>query len=133
MLITSRYSAAYFLPIILQDDLGFSTAAAQCLVAPPYVAGAIIMYLTSMVGDRYHVRGPMMIFHTLVMVLGLCLMGFVKNTGVRYFGVFLLVIGSGCCVPTLLAYQANNIIGQWKRAFASATLISFGGLGGIAG
>jgi hypothetical protein len=32
-----------------------------------------------------------------------------------------------------MAYQANNIRGQWKRAFASATLVGFGGLGGIAG
>lgn len=32
-----------------------------------------------------------------------------------------------------MAYQANNIRGQWKRAFCSATLIGFGGIGGIAG
>lgn len=29
--------------------------------------------------------------------------------------------------------QANNIRGQWKRAFCSATLVGFGGIGGIAG
>jgi len=32
-----------------------------------------------------------------------------------------------------MAYQANNIRGQWKRAFASATLVGFGSIGGIAG
>lgn len=32
-----------------------------------------------------------------------------------------------------MAYQANNIRGHWKRAFCSATLIGFGGIGGIAG
>jgi hypothetical protein len=32
-----------------------------------------------------------------------------------------------------MAYQANNIRGQWTRAFASATLVGFGGIGGIAG
>lgn len=36
-------------------------------------------------------------------------------------------------LPTVMAYQANNIRGQWKRAFASATLVGFGGIGGIAG
>jgi hypothetical protein len=36
-------------------------------------------------------------------------------------------------IPTVMAYQANNIRGQWKRAFASATLVGFGGIGGIAG
>lgn len=32
-----------------------------------------------------------------------------------------------------MAYQANNIRGQWKRAFCSATMIGTGGVGGIAG
>lgn len=32
-----------------------------------------------------------------------------------------------------MAYQANNIRGHWKRAFCSATMIGFGGIGGIAG
>ena len=32
-----------------------------------------------------------------------------------------------------MAYQANNIRGQWKRAFASATLVGFGSIGGICG
>ena len=29
--------------------------------------------------------------------------------------------------------QANNIRGQWKRAFCSATLTGMGGIGGVAG
>lgn len=32
-----------------------------------------------------------------------------------------------------MAYQGNNIRGHWKRAFCSATLVGFGGIGGIAG
>lgn len=32
-----------------------------------------------------------------------------------------------------MTYQANNVRGQWKRAFSSATLIGTGGIGGIAG
>jgi hypothetical protein len=32
-----------------------------------------------------------------------------------------------------MSYQGNNIRGQWKRAFCSATLVGFGGVGGIAG
>ena len=34
---TCTYAIAYFLPIILEDGLGFSVGEAQCLVAPPYV------------------------------------------------------------------------------------------------
>lgn len=36
-------------------------------------------------------------------------------------------------IPTALAYQANNVRGHWKRAFSSASLIGFGGIGGISG
>lgn len=36
-------------------------------------------------------------------------------------------------LTVMQAYQANNIRGQWKRAFCSATLTGFGGIGGIAG
>jgi hypothetical protein len=53
--------------------------------------------------------------------------------GVRYFGIFLICATANGGIPTVMAYQANNIRGQWKRAFASATLVGFGGLGGIAG
>lgn len=44
-----------------------------------------------------------------------------------------MVAGANSNIPTCLAYQANNIRGQWKRAFCSATLVGFGGIGGIAG
>ncbi|KAL8686939.1 MAG: hypothetical protein Q9218_006756, partial [Villophora microphyllina] len=53
--------------------------------------------------------------------------------GVRYFGVFLLTAGSNANVPTALAYQANNIRGQWTRAFSSALFVGFAGMGGISG
>ena len=59
--------------------------------------------------------------------------GYAKNHGVQYFGVFLVTAGSNANIPTCMAYQANNIRGQWKRAFCSASLVGLGGIGGIAG
>ena len=61
------------------------------------------------------------------------LQGWAESAGVRYFGTFLICSASNGGIPTVMAYQANNIRGQWKRAFASATLVGFGGIGGIAG
>jgi hypothetical protein len=60
-------------------------------------------------------------------------MGWHKSAAVRYFGVFLTTAGANSNVPATMSYQANNIRGQWKRAFCSATLVGFGGIGGIAG
>jgi hypothetical protein len=59
--------------------------------------------------------------------------GWGQSAGVRYLGTFFICSASNGGIPTVMAYQANNIRGQWKRAFASATLVGFGGIGGIMG
>jgi len=130
---TTTYALAYFLPIILQGNMGFDTGTAQCLVAPPYVLAGIVMYGTSWVGDKYRLRGPIVAFNMLLVIIGLPIMGFHSSAAVRYFGVFLVAAGANSNVPAMMSYQANNIRGQWKRAFCSATFVSFGGMGGIAG
>src|SRR5271156_2131369 len=60
---TTAYAIAYFLPIILYEGMGFSLAEAECLVAPPYVAAAIVMYAFAWAGDKYHIRSPFIIFN----------------------------------------------------------------------
>ena len=130
---TQTYAISYFLPIILEDGMGFSVAAAQCLVAPPYVFAAFTMFACAYYGDKWHLRGPWVAFNALYTLVGLVLLGFVENVGARYFGVFLAVSGCNSNVPCVLTFQANNIRGQWKRALASATLVGAGGLGGIIG
>lgn len=64
---------------------------------------------------------------------GLPLMGFASTPAARYFGVFLVTAGTNANIPTALAYQANNVRGQWKRALCSAMFVAFGGIGGISG
>lgn len=124
---TITYSLAYFLPLILEHGMGFSTGAAQCLIAPPYVFAGIVMYIMGWAGDKWRIRGPFIIINMIMCIIGLALMGFVTNIGARYFGVFLAAAGANANVPMTMAYQANNIRGQWKRAFCSATLVGFGG------
>jgi MFS family permease len=130
---TVSYALAYFLPIILRVNMGFSVGASQCLVAPPYAFAAIVMYATGWLGDKKKIRGPIIIFNMILCLVGLPIMGFHKNSAVRYFGVFLTTAGANSNVPATMSYQANNIRGQWKRAFCSATLVGMGGVGGIAG
>lgn len=113
--------------------MGFSIAKAQCLVAPPYVAAAIVMYVFAVIGDKYHIRGPIVMFNAVLGLIGLPLLAYEKNNAVRYFGVFLATIAGNANVPAVLTYQANNIRGQWKRALCSATLVGAGGIGGIIG
>ena len=60
-------------------------------------------------------------------------MGFAASNAVRYFGVFLVTASTNANIPVALAYQANNVRGQWKRCFCSALFVAFGSAGGIAG
>jgi hypothetical protein len=71
---TTAYALSYFLPIIYRQGLGFSMGASLCLFAPPYAAAGIVMYATSWIGDRYHIRGPIVIFNAMLTLIGLPLM-----------------------------------------------------------
>jgi len=124
---TMTYAIAYFLPIILNEGMGFGIAASQCLIAPPYVLAALAMFGMAWAGDKYHIRSPFILLNAFLSLVGLALLGFVENVGVRYFGVFLATAGCNANIPCVLTWQANNIRGQWKRALCSATLVGAGG------
>lgn len=81
---TVSYAIAYFLPIILVRGMGFSVAEGQCLVAPPYACAAIAMYVLAVVGDKYRVRGGVVVFNAVLGLIGLPLLGYSKNNAVRY-------------------------------------------------
>ncbi|KAF4767118.1 hypothetical protein HAV15_009403 [Penicillium sp. str.  len=130
---TNSYSIAYFLPVILEKSMHFSIAKAQCLVAPPYVAAAIVMFVQAIYSDKWRLRGPIVAGNAVMGILGLGLLGYLDNPAPRYFGVFLATIAANANCPALVSWQSNNIRGQWKRAFTSATLIGGGSIGGIIG
>lgn len=130
---TMSYALAFALPIILVANMGFSVGAAQCLVAPPYVVAGFFMYGMGWLGDKYHIRGPIIVANMLLCLIGLPIMGWASSAAVRYFGVFFVTAGANSNIPTVMSFQANNVRGQWKRAFCSATLVGFGGIGGICG
>jgi hypothetical protein len=73
--------------------MGFSVGASQCLVAPPYALAAIVMYATGWAGDKYHVRGPIIVFNMILCIIGVSIMGFHKSPGVRYFGELYARVG----------------------------------------
>lgn len=56
-----------------------------------------------------------------------------KQVTVRYIGTYLTTGAYVSNWAALNAYQANNIVGQWKRATIAAAVTACNGLGGIAG
>lgn len=71
---TVAYAISYFMPIILNEEMGFSIGASLCLYAPPYAASAIVAYGTAWFADKYRLRGPVLIFNSLLCLIGLPLM-----------------------------------------------------------
>ncbi|KAH6686839.1 retrograde regulation protein 2 [Plectosphaerella plurivora] len=130
---TITSSLSFFLPIILRENMNMTVEESQYLSTPPYFAAAAFMFAVAWVGDKYKIRGPLLLINAALGLIGLPILGFAKNSGLRYFSTFLICISGPGGIPTCMAYQANNIRGHWKRAFCSATLIGFGGIGGIAG
>lgn len=83
------YAYSYFLPIILKKGMGFSSTESQLLSAPPYVLAALIAYGSGWLGDRYHIRGPIIAVHQLLTAAGMLITVFAESNGARLFGAFL--------------------------------------------
>ncbi|PLB45014.1 MFS general substrate transporter [Aspergillus steynii IBT 23096] len=130
---TTAYAITYFMPLIYREGMGFSQGASLCLFAPPYAAAGIVMYTTSCIGDKYRIRGPIIIFNAILTLIGLPLMGFAKGNAPRLVGCFFITMGANSNVPAAMAYQANNVRGQWHRAICSAIFVGLGASGGMTG
>ncbi|TLD26072.1 MFS general substrate transporter [Venturia nashicola] len=126
-------SMSYFLPLILKNGLGFSSDKAILLNGPVYYWAVIPVLLSSFIGDKYSIRGPVIIFNSLMLIIGFCMVGFVNAATVRYVGTFLTTGAYVANWAAVNAYQSSNITGQWKRVFSAAVTTAFNGAGGIAG
>lgn len=124
---------SYFLPIILQNGMGFSENQAILLSAPPYYYAVIPVLLSSRIGDKYRIRGPVISFNSLCLIAGFAMLGFADQVTVRYVGCYLATGAYVSNWAALNSYQANNVTGQWKRAVTAAAVTACNGLGGVAG
>ena len=126
-------SLSYFLPIILQSGMGFSENQSILLSAPPYYYAVIPVIISSVIGDRFRIRGPIITFNSICLIVGFCMLGFTDQVTVRYIGTYLATGAYVSNWAALTAYYQNNIAGQWKRAFTAAVVTMLNGAGGIAG
>lgn len=69
-LTTQAYALAFFLPIILNSNMGFDVGESQLLTAPPYAASALVMFSCAWIGDKYRVRGPLLFFTATLGIIG---------------------------------------------------------------
>ncbi|GJN92861.1 hypothetical protein Rhopal_005901-T1 [Rhodotorula paludigena] len=124
------YAFSYFLPVILSGG-GYDIKTSLLLSAPPYVFAGMYTATIATLSDKFRKRAVFICISSTVCFTGLFIMAYAGPLGVRYFGSFLTIAGAQSNVPGVLAYQANNVLGQSKRAVSSAVCIGMGGVGGI--
>ncbi|KAL1745038.1 major facilitator superfamily domain-containing protein, partial [Schizophyllum fasciatum] len=128
---TPAYSVGFFMPIILRDGFGWSVSKTLLLSAPPYIAAAATIVVFAYLSDRTRHRAGFIAVQALITAAGVATTAYASRPGIRYFGLFLTNCGSAAAVPGILAYSANNIVSQSKRAVTTAIIVSCGGIGGI--
>ncbi|KIK22519.1 hypothetical protein PISMIDRAFT_497651 [Pisolithus microcarpus 441] len=124
------YGITFFLPTIL-NNFGYDTAISQLLTVPVYVGATISMISVAHFSDRMKIRFPFIIVSELIGLAGYIILITDASTGVKYFGTFLVVIGTYSGVPCTVGWLANNLRGKYKRAGGMAIQGGIGNLGGI--
>ena len=99
----------------------------------PFTIAIIMAVGFGAMGDRYRIRGPIVLFNYLLQIVGLVLVGFGDSRAVGLAGYFLTVASSYANFATCLAYQANNVRGRSKRVFMSAMVAGAVAMGGMIG
>lgn len=126
------YTLSLFLPSIIKS-LGYTSAQAQLLTVPPYALAFITTVTIAILSERYHRRGPFIIGSSCFAIIGYIILLTAHSAGAKYTGMFFAAGGIYPAVALVLAWPANNISGQTKRAVAGGMQIMIGNMGAVIG
>lgn len=126
------YTLSLFLPSIIAG-LGFKAAEAQLLTVPPYALATILTIIVAILSEKYKRRAPFIMASSFLAIIGYIILLNSKHPGVSYIGIHLAAGGIYPATAIVLAWPANNVSGQTKRATATAFMISIGNIGAVIG
>lgn len=135
------YAFQVFLPLVLAPLLPSSStsdeepdpALVNLLTAPPYVFGAVMLYVFASWSDKHRVRILPILCGLAIMVLGLSLVVALPTTAAwaipRYIALNVLLSGTFIASPLTVAWISGNTPSPGKRAL----LLGINGWGNLAG
>jgi hypothetical protein len=129
----ASYAMAYFLPVLLKG-MGFNNTEQMLLGTPAHVWGLVPSFASAYVADKYKgMRAWVICANALLVIIGTCMYSQLplSQKAARYAGIFLAVGSSNASVPLITSWAQCSIRRQSKRAFYSAVIVAFGGIGGI--
>lgn len=134
-----NYALKFTMPQIILD-MGFTSAQAQLLTAPPYVCGAASAVAAALLADRLAWRLPSVAGPQVLLAAAYAAMlGLSRraregdNVAARYVCVHLSTVGTYPIIPGANAWTLNNLAGPDRRAVGVAFMIAMGSVGGIIG
>lgn len=119
-----------FLPLILQG-LGHTPLASNALSIPPFLLGAVTLWVVTYLSDRARKRIPYILLGLSLNLVGLLLALLVPPDYLtaRYLALCILLSGSFIASPLTVAWISGNIREPGKRAVA----LGINGWGNLAG
>lgn len=127
---TVLYALAYFAPSIVQS-IGYTASRAQLMSVPPFAVAFVLTMIFAYISDRYHCRGFVSTFASLLCVVGFGMFLGSKNHHIQYGSLFLSIPGTYLAAPTLSTWSANNAAPHTRRATAIAIGFIMTNSGGI--
>lgn len=102
---------------------------------PPYAVATVLTVVVAIASERVKRRAPFIIGSSAVAIIGyvILLSAPSDKPGVSYVGTIFAAAGIYPATGIVLAWPANNVSGQTKRATANAMQISIGNLGAVLG
>ncbi|KAJ9606447.1 hypothetical protein H2200_009408 [Cladophialophora chaetospira] len=120
-----------FLPLVVKG-LGYSSINANLMSVPPYICGAVGLYLFALSSDRRKERGYHIFVGLLITLIGLIITVTTKRHGAKYAGLCILLFGSYVSAPLTVAWLSGNTPEPGKRALVLG-VNGFGNLSGVIG
>ncbi|GAB7364040.1 hypothetical protein MBLNU230_g4597t1 [Neophaeotheca triangularis] len=132
-----NYGLKFTMPQIIRN-MGYSSANAQLLTAPPYALGAVSALVSAILADKFRWRMPFIVGSQSLLIVAYAILfskagDITNNVAVCYFAVFLACAGVYPIMPGCNAWTINNLAGPQKRAMGIAFMICVGNCGGIVG
>ncbi|KAK3073955.1 hypothetical protein LTR53_004022 [Teratosphaeriaceae sp. CCFEE 6253] len=123
-----------FLPLVIKQlspSLNLTAAQSNLLSAPPFVFGALVLFIFTRWSDRSHQRLVPIFWGLGLLLIGLTMTVMVGRSSyvLRYISLCILLSGSFIASPLTVAWLSNNTPEHGKRAI----LLGINGWGNLAG